>query len=163
MSRCWKLGDNVSTDEILPFQYMVLTDPSELGRHILGNVKPGFAERLTRGDVLVAGLNFGYGSSREHAPLALKGAGIGAVVARSFARIFFRNCINIGLPAIVCPEAVSGICDGDSIEIDLRLGGIRNAARDAQYAFAPFPPFIMEYVENGGLINTLNKRDSNPV
>ncbi|MDR3355483.1 MAG: 3-isopropylmalate dehydratase small subunit [Synergistaceae bacterium] len=163
MSRCWKLGDNVSTDEILPFQYMVLTDPSELGRHILGSVKPGFAEQLTRGDVLVAGLNFGYGSSREHAPLALKGAGIGAVVARSFARIFFRNCINIGLPAIVCSAAVDGICEGDSIGIGLQSGVIQNETSGARYAFAPFPPFIMEYVENGGLINTLNKRNSDPV
>ncbi|GHS85866.1 3-isopropylmalate dehydratase small subunit [Synergistales bacterium] len=159
MSRCWKLGDNVSTDEILPFQYMVLTDPSDLGKHVLGNVKPGFAAQLARGDILVAGLNLGYGSSREHAPLALKGAGIGAVVASSFARIFFRNCINIGLPAIVCPAASNDVLDGDDIEINLRSGEIRNATQDTRYAFDPFPPFIMEYIENGGLIDTLNKRN----
>ncbi|MDR1977146.1 MAG: 3-isopropylmalate dehydratase small subunit [Synergistaceae bacterium] len=162
MNRCWKLGDNVATDEILPFQYMVLTEPSELGLHVLENVKPGFARQLAKGDILVAGSNFGYGSSREHAPLALKGAGTGAVIAKSFARIFFRNCINIGLPAIVCPAAANAISEGESVELDLKLGKISVICRDSgskstSYAFEPFPPFLLEYLLNGGLINTLNR------
>jgi 3-isopropylmalate/(R)-2-methylmalate dehydratase small subunit len=158
MSRCWKLGDNVATDEILPFQYMTLTDPPELGLHVLENVKPGFAQQLEKGDILVAGFNFGYGSSREHAPLALKGAGVGAIVAKSYARIFFRNCINIGLPAIKCPDASCDINEGDSIDINVASGEIINGRSGLRYVFTPFPPFILEYLESGGLINALNER-----
>ncbi|MDR1730475.1 MAG: 3-isopropylmalate dehydratase small subunit [Synergistaceae bacterium] len=161
MNHCWKLGDNVPTDEILPFQYMVLTDPSELGLHILENVKPGFARRLARGDILAAGSNFGCGSSREQAPLALKGAETGAIVAKSYARIFFRNCINIGLPAVVCPAAVDAIVEGDRAEVNLTSGEIvvmKENDNRAFYKFEPFPPFLLEYLLNGGLINTLNQR-----
>jgi 3-isopropylmalate/(R)-2-methylmalate dehydratase small subunit len=154
MSRFWKLGDNVATDEILPSQYMVLTEPSELALHILENVKPGFARRLTKGDVLLAGFNFGCGSSREHAPLALKGAGIEAIAAKSYARLFFRNCINLGIPAVVCPGAVDGIEDGGAAEFDAAQGFIR--AKGKTYAFEALPPFIMRYVLEGGLINTVN-------
>ena len=160
MSRAWKLGDNVATDEILPFQYMTLTEPSELGRHVLENVKPGFAQSLAAGDVIVAGGNFGYGSSREQAPLSLKGAGIGAVVAATFARIFFRNCINIGLPAIVCPEASREVHDGDDLVVDIAGGVIRNNTSGASYAFIPFSESVMEYLRDGGLVNTVNKHRS---
>jgi 3-isopropylmalate/(R)-2-methylmalate dehydratase small subunit len=156
MNRCWKLGDNVATDELLPFQYMTLTEPSELGLHVLENVRPGFAEKLSPGDVLVCGTNFGCGSSREHAPLALKGAGIGAIVAESYARIFFRNCINIGLPAVVCPAAAKEIGEGAFAELNLAAGTIET--QDGKiFTFEPFPPFLMEYLLNGGLINTLNQ------
>lgn len=158
MGACWILGDNVATDEILPFQYMVLTEPAELGKHVLENVKPGFAAGLKQGDILVAGTNFGYGSSREHAPLALKGAGVGAIVARSFARIFFRNCINIGLPVIVCPAAVDAAVEGDDLLVDYQAGVVRNTTKRISHTFPPFPESVREYLENGGLINTLNKR-----
>lgn len=154
--RCWKLGDNVATDEILPSRYMVLTEPDELGKHVLEDAKPGFAESLSRGDILAAGFNMGYGSSREHAPLALKGAGVGAVVARTFSRIFYRNCINIGLPAIVSPEAVGGCDDGDVLDVDIYGGKIHNHTKNLSYSFDAFPDFILRYLETGGLINALN-------
>ena len=160
MNRCWKLGDNVPTDEILPSQYMVLTDPSELGLHILEGVNPGFARQLAKGDILIAGSNFGCGSSREHAPLALKGAGIGAIVAKSYARIFFRNCINIGLPVVVCPAVSEEIVGGENAEMDFKLSVItlhNDKGKSEIYHFEPFPPFILEYLSNGGLINTLNR------
>jgi 3-isopropylmalate/(R)-2-methylmalate dehydratase small subunit len=162
MSRCWKLGDNVPTDEILPSRYMVLTNPSELGLHILESVKPGFARQLAKGDILVAGYNFGCGSSREHAPLALKGAGIGAIVAKSYARIFFRNCINIGIPAVVCPAAADRLAGGENAEINfesstLTVHNDNDNGKSEIYHFDPFPPFILEYLSNGGLINTLNR------
>lgn len=160
MSRCWKFGDNVATDEILPFQYMTLTEPADLGKHVLENMKPEFAQKLQAGDIVVAGANFGYGSSREHAPLALKGAGVGAVVAQSFARIFFRNCINIGLPVVVCPRAVDEAEEGDDLAVDIAAGTIRNVTRGKAYAFPPFAASVLEYLNNGGLINTLNKRRS---
>jgi 3-isopropylmalate dehydratase small subunit len=156
MNRCWKLGDNVATDELLPFQYMTLTEPSELGLHLLENVRPGFAGKLSPGDVLVCGVNFGCGSSREHAPLALKGAGVGAVVAKSYARIFFRNCINIGLPAVICPSAAEEIGEGDSVVLNLETGKIET--RNKIFTFEPFPTFLMEHLLNGGLINTLNRQ-----
>ena len=159
MTRCWKLGDNVATDELLPFQYMTLTDPSELGLHVLENVRPGFAEQLASGDILICGTNFGCGSSREHAPLALKGAGVGAIVAKSYARIFFRNCINIGLPAVVCPSAVDEIQEGESAALDLTSGKIETST-GKHFFFDPFPPFLMEYLLNGGLINTLTRGKS---
>lgn len=158
MSRCWKLGDNVATDEILPFQYMTLTEPEELGLHVLENVRPGFAAQLAPGDILVAGSNFGYGSSREHAPLALKGAKVGAVVAASYARIFFRNCINIGLPAVVCPAGAEEAEEGDCITLDMQAGTLRNETKNRSYAFQPFPESVIEYLADGGLINTLNKK-----
>jgi 3-isopropylmalate/(R)-2-methylmalate dehydratase small subunit len=160
MSRCWKLGDNVPADEILPSQYMVLTDPSELGLHVLESVNPEFARQLAKGDILVVGSNFGCGSSREHAPLALKGAGIGAIVAKSYARIFFRNCINIGMPALVCPAAADRIMGGEDAQVDFTSSTITihgdNDKRETHH-FEPFPPFILEYISNGGLINTLNR------
>ncbi len=158
MSRAWKLGDNVATDEILPFQYMTLTEPAELGQHVLENVRPGFAARLAPGDIIVAGGNFGYGSSREQAPLSLKGAGIGAVVAKSFARIFFRNCINIGLPAVVCPEACREAEEGDELALDIAGGRIVNSTKGTSHAFPPFPESVMEYLRDGGLVNTVNRR-----
>ena len=156
--KAWKLGDNVATDEILPFQYMVLTDPAELGKHVLENVKPGFAQKLTAGDIILAGENMGYGSSREHAPLALKGAGIGAVIAHSFARIFYRNCINLGIPVIVCPRAVDESREGDELSVDVENGVVVNETLGVRFPFEPFPQFILRYISKGGLIELLNEQ-----
>ncbi|MDD4144857.1 MAG: 3-isopropylmalate dehydratase small subunit [Prolixibacteraceae bacterium] len=156
-NRCWKLGDNVSTDEILPSQYMTLTDIHELGKHVLEHSMPGFAERIKDGDVIVAGINMGYGSSREHAPLSLKGAGIGLVVAKSFSRLFYRNCINIGLPVVLCPLAVDECDDGDHISVDLCNGRIINNTKSKIFSFDPFPDFLLQLLMKGGLINSLNE------
>ncbi|ATW26125.1 3-isopropylmalate dehydratase small subunit [Candidatus Formimonas warabiya] len=159
MAKCWKFGDNISTDEIIPVQYMVVVDPRELGTHIMENVRPGFAGQFQTGDIIVAGENYGYGSSREHAVWALKGAGTSAVIARSYARIFYRNALNIGLPAIICPEAVDGIEEGDSVEVDLEKGTIHHLTKGVTYSFPLFPSFLREIMENGGLIETLNAMD----
>lgn len=156
-SRCWKLGDNVATDEILPSQYMTLTDTNELGKHLLENSIPGFASKIKNGDILIAGTNMGYGSSREHAPLSLKGAGIGFVVAKSFSRLFYRNCINIGLPVITCTEAVDQSDDGDALTVDLLNGTILNYTKAKVFSFERFPDFLFDYLVKGGLINSLNE------
>lgn len=155
--KCWKFGDNISTDEIIPVQYMVVVDPHELATHVMENIRPGFAQSFKPGDIILAGENFGYGSSREHAALALKGAGAGAVIASSFARIFYRNALNIGLPVIICPEAAEGSEEGDSLEIDLDKGFITDLTRNKNYSFSPFPAFIQNIIQNGGLIETLNQ------
>lgn len=154
--KCWKLGDNISTDEIISTQYLTLTDMKELGSHSLEEIKPDFAIEVSKGDILLAGENMGYGSSREHAPLALKGCGIGVIIACSFARLFYRNCINIGIPALVSPDVVHESEEGDLISVDLEHGFIRNESSGKNYSFAPFPDFINNYIMKGGLINALN-------
>lgn len=149
--RAWKFGDDIDTDAIIPGRYLVINDPLELAEHLFEGVRPEMATQVRKGDIIVAGENFGCGSSREHAPLALKGAGITAVVAKSFARIFFRNAINIGLPLFICSE-VDGIRDGDSIEIDMAGGVIHNQSRGESYKTTPLPLFLQEIVEAGGLV-----------
>lgn len=149
--RAWKFGDDVDTDAIIPGRYLVMNDPLELAEHLFEGVRPDMAAQAKKGDIVVAGENFGCGSSREHAPLALKGAGIDAVVAKSFARIFFRNAINIGLPLFICPE-VERINDGDLIEIDMGQGLIRNQTRGESYKTTPLPEFLQQIVEAGGLV-----------
>jgi 3-isopropylmalate/(R)-2-methylmalate dehydratase small subunit len=149
--RSWKFGDDIDTDAIIPGRYLVINDPAELAEHLFEGVRPEMAAQVKKGDIVVAGENFGCGSSREHAPLALKGAGIIAVVARSFARIFFRNAINIGLPLFICPE-VDRIADGDSLEIDMAGGVIHNKSRGESYRTTPLPQFLQEIVEAGGLV-----------
>lgn len=149
--RAWKFGDDVDTDAIIPGRYLVINDPLELAEHLFEGVRPDMAAQAKKGDIVVAGENFGCGSSREHAPLALKGAGIDAVVAKSFARIFFRNAINIGLPLFICPE-VERINDGDLIEIDMGQGLIRNQTRGESYKTTPLPEFLQQIVEAGGLV-----------
>lgn len=156
-NRCWKLGDNVSTDEILPSQYMTLTDIHELAPHVLEHSLPGFAEKIEAGDVIIAGINMGYGSSREHAPLSLKGAGVGLIVAKSFSRLFYRNCINISLPVVVCPLAVDESDDGDLLSADLKNGRLFNETKSKIFSFEPFPDFLLQYLLKGGLINALNE------
>jgi 3-isopropylmalate/(R)-2-methylmalate dehydratase small subunit len=155
VGRAWRLGDDVNTDLILPGRYLELTDPLEMARHALEGLIPSFPERVRPGDVIVAGRNFGCGSSREHAPLALKHAGVGAVVAVSFARIFYRNAINIGLPALQCPEAPSTTAEGDILEIDLTGGSIRNLRTGVELQFTPLPRFVLEIIREGGLTRYL--------
>jgi len=150
--RVHKLGDDINTDDIIGAKYLVSTDAEELGRHCLESIRPDFVHKVNRGDIIVAGKNFGCGSSREHAPLAIKGCGVAAVVAKSFAAIFFRNSINIGLPFLELKEA-DEINEGDSLEIDLDKGIIKNYTKNEVYKTQPFPEFLQEIVRYGGLIN----------
>jgi len=149
--RAWKFGEDIDTDAIIPGRYLVINDPTELAMHLFEGVRPEMAMQARPGDFVVAGDNFGCGSSREHAPLALKGAGIVAVIAKSFARIFFRNAINIGLPLFICSE-VDRIKDGDPIEIDMALGVIHNLSSDDYYKTMLLPEFLREIVDAGGLV-----------
>ena len=149
--RSWKFGDDIDTDAVIPGRYLVINDPEELARHAFEGVRPEFAKKVQTGDIVVAGTNFGCGSSREHAPLALKGAGVDAVVAKSFARIFFRNAINIGLPLFVCADA-NEIDDSDTLEIDMADGIIYDKTDGRCYKTTPLPPFLQDIVEAGGLI-----------
>jgi len=152
----WKYGDNVNTDVIFPGKYTYsLTDPKEIAAHALEDLDVSFTGRVQPGDVVVAGRNWGCGSSREQAATCLKWAGVGAVVAVSFARIFYRNAINNGLPAIVCPDAVAGIEAGQMVTIDLAQGTI--SCPVGVYAFAPFPPSVQQILADGGLVSHLKK------
>jgi 3-isopropylmalate/(R)-2-methylmalate dehydratase small subunit len=151
-----RFGNDVNTDDIIPARYLVSTDAQELGRHCMEGTRPDFAGRAEAGDIIVAGKNFGCGSSREHAPLAIKGCGIHAVIAKSFAAIFFRNAINIGLPFLEMPEA-DKIKEGDLLEIDLSGGIIKNLTQNETYKTAPFPEFLQGIVKQGGLMNYIKK------
>jgi len=150
--RVHKYGDHIDTDAIIPAGCAHLTDPAELGRHCLENIDPDFARRVSPGDILMAGSNFGCGSSREFAPWAIQGAGISCVIAKSFARIFFRNAINIALPLFTCPAAVDGTEDKDFLEIDPVGGKISNLTRGTAFAALPYPEFIRELISAGGLV-----------
>lgn len=156
--RAHTYGKNVDTDVIIPGKYCSIVDQAELGTHAMEGIDPEFASRVKPGDIIVADSNFGCGSSREVAPIAIKGAGVSAVVAKSFARIFYRNAINIGLPILECPEAVDAISAGDEIEIDVAAGTIRNVTRNAEYHAAEFPPFMRSLIEAGGLIPYVERR-----
>ncbi len=148
----WKFGDNIDTDLIIAARYLNTSDPKELATHVMEDADPEFINKLTPGDVIVAGENFGCGSSREHAPIALKEAGVSAVVAKSFARIFYRNAFNMGLPIYELKES-GEIKELDKITIDPKSGEIKNITQDKIYKFTPIPPFMQELVECGGLIN----------
>ncbi len=150
--KAWKFGDNVDTDLIIPARYLNTSEPGELARHCLEGADPGFPGKVRRGDVVIAGKNFGSGSSREHAPIALKAAGVSCVVARSFARIFYRNSFNMGLPILECPEAVDGIDGGHAVEIDFESGTIRDATSGTTFQARPIPEFMRELVRAGGLL-----------
>ena len=147
-----KFGNDINTDDIISAKYLVSTDPKELGSHCMESIAPDFVKKVIPGDIIVAGNNFGCGSSREHAPVAIKGVGIQAVIARSFAAIFFRNAINIGLPFLES-EDVDKIKEGDLIEIDLSSGIIKNLTQNASYRTQGFPKFLQDLVEKGGLMN----------
>ncbi|MDD5725161.1 MAG: 3-isopropylmalate dehydratase small subunit [Candidatus Omnitrophica bacterium] len=154
-----KFSDDINTDDIIAAKYLVSTDAQELGKHCMETIKPEFSRAVSPGDIIVAGKNFGCGSSREHAPLAIKGCGVAAVIARSFAAIFFRNAINIGLPFLESDDAEK-INDGDIVEIDLSSGRIRNLTQGKDYQTQAFPGFLQEIVSCGGLINYIKKTKS---
>ncbi len=150
--KCWKFADDVNTDEIVPGRYLNVTDEQELAAHLMEGIDPQFTRQAGAGDVIVAGKNFGCGSSREHAPLAIKAFGIQCVIAKSFARIFFRNCINIGLRIAECPEAAGDAETGDVLEVDFAGGRILNRTRGKAYTFPPFSPELQAIIDAGGLI-----------
>lgn len=152
MGRVWKYGDDIDTDVVIPARYLSASTPEELGRHCMEGLSPRFVDEVRPGDVIVAGENFGCGSSREHAPLAIKGCGVACVVAKSFARIFYRNAINIGLPILECPEAVEATEQDDLLELDLEGGTVHNLRTGSTYTTSPLPPFVMSIIVAGGLI-----------
>ena len=153
-----KFGDNVDTDVILPGQYMTLVDPHELAKHALAGLDPAFPEKARKGVIVVGGKNFGCGSSREQAPLALKYAGVKCVLADSFARIFFRNAINIGLPVIECKGISAAVESGDELAVDFEAGKIENTSKNIKFQVDKLPPFILEILADGGLIENLRRR-----
>lgn len=152
-----KYGDNVDTDVIIPARYLNTSDHKELASHCMEDIDKQFVNKVCDGDVMVAGNNFGCGSSREHAPIAIKASGISLVIARSFARIFYRNAINIGLAIVECDEAVDGISDGDQVKADLKEGVIYNLTTGKSFAVKPFPEFIQKIIANGGLVESIKK------
>ena len=154
----YKFGHNVDTDQIIPAQYLVTTDAKELAKHCMEIADADFPKKAKPGDVLVAGRNFGCGSSREHAPLAIKGMGLGLVIAESFARIFFRNCINIGMPILECPAAAQEIKAGDQLEVDLDKGLIKNITQNKSYTAQAFPDFMQQIINAGGLMAYVKQR-----
>ena len=155
--RVFKYGDNVDTDVIIPARYLNSFDPQELASHAMADIDPEFVEKVQPGDLIVANKNFGCGSSREHAPLCLKTAGVSCVIAETFARIFYRNAINIGLPIIECPEAAQNIEAGDEVEVDFDSGRIYNRTKGLTFQGQAFPEFMQKIIAVGGLVNYTNK------
>ena len=153
-----KYGADVNTDVIIPARYLNVSDPAELARHCMEDIDKDFVNKVKVGDIMVATTNFGCGSSREHAPLAVKAAGISCIIAKSFARIFFRNAINIGLPLLECGEAVDKTESGDILEVDLSSGKIKNLTRGLDFTAKPYPDFMAELISAGGLIEYTKKR-----
>lgn len=153
-----KYGSNVDTDVIIPARYLNTTDPDELASHCMEDIDAGFVKSVRPGDIIVAEDNFGCGSSREHAPIAIKASGVACVIANTFARIFYRNSLNTGLPILECPEAVAGISNGDAVEVDLASGAITNVTTGKTYQAKPFPPFMQKLIEAGGLVNYTRSR-----
>jgi 3-isopropylmalate/(R)-2-methylmalate dehydratase small subunit len=157
--RVWKYGDNVNTDYIIPGRYMELTEPEEMAKHAMEGLDPTFVANVQKGDIIVAGKNFGCGSSREHAPLALKYVGVGCVLAESYARIFYRNAINIGLLALECPGIAKSVEQGDDLMLDLGIGTVSNVRTEKELQFTPLPPFMLEVLDAGGLVPYLRRLD----
>jgi 3-isopropylmalate/(R)-2-methylmalate dehydratase small subunit len=153
--KVWKFGDNVNTDEILAARYLVTVDSEEMGRHLMEDIRPGFSQVVSPGDIIVAGENFGCGSSREHAPLAIKGAGIPAVVAAGYARIFYRNAFNMGLPIFESPQAAAALEEGAKVEIDAETGTVTDLGSGKVYRSQLVPPFMQDLIRAGGLMNYL--------
>ena len=152
----FKYGDNVDTDVIIPARYLNSSDPAELASHCMEDIDKDFVGKVKAGDLIVAEKNFGCGSSREHAPAAIKAAGVSCVIAETFARIFYRNAINIGLPIIECPEAAKGIRAGDEVEVNFDTGVIYDKTQGTQFKGKAFPPFMQKIIDAGGLINYIN-------
>lgn len=155
----FKYGDNVDTDVIIPARHLAITDPKGLAEHCMEDIDADFIKNVQEGDIIVARKNFGCGSSREHAPIAIKASGISCVIAETFARIFYRNAINIGLPIIECPDAAREIEAGDEVDIDFDTGIIRDITKGTQYQGQAFPPFMQELIGAGGLINYMNQQN----
>jgi 3-isopropylmalate/(R)-2-methylmalate dehydratase small subunit len=158
--KVWKFGNNIDTDAIIPARYLNTSDPAELAKHVMEDADRDFPSKVKQGDMIIAQSNFGCGSSREHAPIAIKAAGIQAVIAKSFARIFYRNAFNIGLPIFESEEAADNIREGDEIEIDADNGVIKNITQNKSYTAKPIPPFMQELISAGGLIQWTKKRIS---
>lgn len=156
--RIFKFGSNVDTDVIIPARYLNVPDAAELAKHCMEDIDKEFVNKVKEGDIIVADKNFGCGSSREHAPIAIKAAGVSCVIAETFARIFYRNAINIGLPIIECPEAAKGIEEGNEIEVDFDSGKIYNKTKGEEYQGQAFPEFMQNIISNGGLINYINNK-----
>ena len=156
--RVFKYGDNVDTDVIIPARYLNSSDPAELATHCMEDIDKDFVKKVEKGDIIVADKNFGCGSSREHAPLAIKAAGVSCVIAETFARIFYRNAINIGLPIIECPEASRGIEDGDEVEVDFDTGVITNKTKGTSFQGQAFPEFMQKIIKAEGLVNYINSQ-----
>ncbi|MDD6202935.1 MAG: 3-isopropylmalate dehydratase small subunit [Lachnospiraceae bacterium] len=153
-----KYGDNVDTDVIIPARYLNSSDPAELALHCMEDIDKDFTKKVKKGDIIVAEKNFGCGSSREHAPIAIKASGIGCVIAETFARIFYRNAINIGLPIIECKEAAQGIEEGDEIEVNFDTGMITNITKGKSFKGQPFPEFMQKIIDAQGLVNYINEK-----
>jgi 3-isopropylmalate/(R)-2-methylmalate dehydratase small subunit len=159
MGKAWKFDNNLNTDEIIPARYNITIVPQELAKYVFCEIKPDYVKTVMSGDVIVGGQNFGCGSSREHAPIAIKGSQAKCVVAASFARIFFRNAINIGLPILECPEAAADITEGDDVEVNLATGEIFNRTNGNGYRARPLPKFVLRIAEAGGIVNFLKTHD----
>lgn len=157
--RVFKYGDNIDTDVIIPARYLAAQDPKELASHCMVDIDPTFTKRVHKGDIMVGVKNFGCGSSREHAPIAIKASGISCVIAETFARIFFRNAINIGLPIMECPEAAREIQDGDDVEVNFDTGIITDHTTGKNYQAQPFPPFMQKIIAAEGLVNYINEQN----
>ena len=155
--KCWKFGDNIDTDVIIPARYLNTTNPEELAGHLMEDSDKEFVKKASAGDIIIEGSNFGCGSSREHAPISIKGFGISCVIAKSFARIFYRNAINIGLPIIESTAAANESDAGDEIEIIMDEGVIKNITKQKEYEIRPFPPFLKEIIKSGGLMNWIKE------
>ena len=155
--KVFKFGDNVDTDVIIPARYLNAPDPSELAKHCMEDIDPEFVNKVSVGDIIVATKNFGCGSSREHAPISIKAAGVSCVIAETFARIFYRNAINIGLAILECPEAVDAITNGDEVIADSDMGIIKNITTGAEFSTKPFPEFIGKIIADGGLMESIKK------
>ncbi len=153
--RAFKYGDNIDTDVIIPARYLNSSDPADLASHCMEDIDTAFASRVKPGDIIVAGRNFGCGSSREHAPIAIKAAGVSCVIAATFARIFYRNAFNIGLPILECPEAAKKINQEDSISVNFETGIITNHTKNEHYQGEPLPPFMQQIIAGGGLIESI--------
>lgn len=156
----FKYGDNVDTDVIIPARYLNSSDPAELATHCMEDIDAAFVKKVKKGDIIVATKNFGCGSSREHAPIAIKAAGVSVVIAETFARIFYRNAINIGLPIIECPEAAAGIDDGDTVEVDFDEGMIYNKTKGTSFKGQAFPEFMQKIIAAQGLVNYINDKNA---
>lgn len=156
--RTWKFGDNINTDEIIPARYLSTSDPSELAKHCMEDAVPQFSQKVKKGDLIVAGSNFGCGSSREHAPIALKAAGVACVIAASFARIFYRNAFNMGLPILECPDISDRVAEGDLLLVSLERGSITVEKNGQVFKAEPVPEFMRLLLKEGGLMNYVKKK-----